>query len=1093
MNKIQENEGFQIVQECGPFVGLYFDWEKLGAINSHTHHYLVEVVPESESLPKEYLRPNSEGPLHLRLKENIHYDINLFKIPHFAYEVESDLSEAPHIDLISEHEGLHKLVWRNIDWHRIFSEEKSFFLKILVDGEFVSRQHFNALPVIEIPNRPKHIEVRIENSRTLFTVKTNLQDSTPVRATHYFIEQPAPIIHASTITHAATEWRIRSEITEHYQIRKTWVQLFQEKFQIEHPENIVGVLAFQENGEPSEEIRQWGFATKINYDIVKQILVENFKESPENLPRQFRLQLQITTAHRELFKEVLIEKEYFSKKEELTIVNFDESEIEAAEKKLLEIRPHAGWDNAFVELVLSFSFDNHSWQEFQRDNAHSLKWTFLPKIHTQTCQVNWVLFDLENPEKRLTVLESGNVQRDRWPSKVILKPFSAESLLCWWDLDAEITREAIWSKWQIGLSEVGFYLKVHEEYLGNRIHRSDLDQHIINVFSAHQNTYVNVEPSRCFSVEIVARHYDEEIALTPVSPNIVTPRTENEVSLEQSGHRRLDKKWFHTSQREVSHTHGHTTNNRSKVLLHLHMHSPNLYRVEPFRESFIRNVSWPIKTDDGREVHNTPGEWALKNCMDSWLPILRVLKTLAKEGVDFQLSLDISPPVAHMINHPRFKDYMSRYLIRCKEHAKSQIAQMRASLDSPDYIWAAQRYLGDIEAVENFYSNELQKDMIGAFRELELAGFLEISTCTATHGMLSQLETTPDSIATQVGLAQKLHTRIFGDSPKGIWLAENAYFPGAEKFLEERGLNYFFTEAEAILWGSASPKEKEYNPAVVPGSEVVAFGRSQLGRLQVWDASIGYAGHPEFREYHHRHWGLPIKKITSKASEQKNPYNPDVAEQVARELAQDFYQKLVAKGNELADQGEFKSIPLITCSYDAELFGHHWWEGPYFLMELLRAFHQNGDSTGLTTPSHYLASNPVLPSLTPNPSTWGHDSTNIRWTAPKVAWTQRDLERADGLLRQYLAACLRGDFNESQKAMVAQMGAELTRAQSSDLTFVIVAGDFEEDMQREIMKYLDYFYRLRYLVDNEIEDTAFLEFRQYENDMFPEIREFYGI
>ena len=71
--------------------------------------------------------------------------------------------------------------------------------------------------------------------------------------------------------------------------------------------------------------------------------------------------------------------------------------------------------------------------------------------------------------------------------------------------------------------------------------------------------------------------------------------------------------------------------------------------------------------------------------------------------------------------------------------------------------------------------------------------------------------------------------------------------------------------------------------------------------------------------------------------------------------------------------------------------------------------------------------------------------------------------------------------------MMEQMKRELLRAESSDLTFVIMSGDFEEDMQREILKYLDYFFRLKSIIDNKKEDPAFLHFRLYENDMFLEI------
>ena len=184
---------------------------------------------------------------------------------------------------------------------------------------------------------------------------------------------------------------------------------------------------------------------------------------------------------------------------------------------------------------------------------------------------------------------------------------------------------------------------------------------------------------------------------------------------------------------------------------------------------------------------------------------------------------------------------------------------------------------------------------------------------------------------------------------------------------------------------------------------------------------------------------------------------------------------------------------MITCTYDAELFGHHWAEGPVFIEELLREFNRVGDYIGLTTPSHYLVGYPSLPEAIPNPSTWGHESTHIRWTDPKVAWTQRELERADGIEQHYLGRAIKGELNAYQKELVEQMGVELNRAISSDLTFVIISGDFEEDMQREIQKYLDYFYKLKYLIDNGVEDQEFLAFRRYENDMFPEIKDYYRI
>ncbi|MBT4088684.1 MAG: DUF1957 domain-containing protein, partial [Deltaproteobacteria bacterium] len=235
-----------------------------------------------------------------------------------------------------------------------------------------------------------------------------------------------------------------------------------------------------------------------------------------------------------------------------------------------------------------------------------------------------------------------------------------------------------------------------------------------------------------------------------------------------------------------------------------------------------------------------------------------------------------------------------------------------------------------------------------------------------------------------------------------------------------------------------------------------------------------------------------VKRITSKTTDDKQPYHPDQAEKTARKLAQDFHHKLSEKAFELSSRS-FKSIPLISCTYDAELFGHHWWEGPVFLEELLREFYRKAGAIGLTTPSHYLAGNPTLPEVVPNPSTWGHEAVHVKWTDPKVAWTFRELERADQILKTYLALGQENRLTDFQIRIVEQMEAEFIRAQSSDLTFVIMAGDFEEDMQREILKYLDYFYRLKSLIDNNVEDEQFLLFRQYENNMFPEIAGCYAI
>ncbi len=1083
-------EGLKLQQMCGRFVELYFDWEKLPSINTQKEYYLVEIVPQADLLPKELARPNSDGPLFFCLKENVPYRLNLLCVPFLQYQVSSTLDVMPWVDLVSQHENLQKIVWGNIDYQAMVSAVSAKCFEVIVDDQLDQQIPVNNQACCEIIGRPGKIEVKFDNGFSLFQLTSNLPQQEVKASLDFQLEKDPTRLSLATVVHPTGGWRVRAELSPFFQIRLLWQNFFLKRFPKTLPERITGFFRFYENDQITSEVRQFGFSTRLKTALIDHIQLDEWKEKQRKQVREYKLQLQITSAHRELYRHILKEKIYSVLRQD-KVVGFSEEEINQAEKNLFCLNPHVSWDQALIELVAWFRVDGRDWHEFQRDNANNLRWEFFPQQPTEFCRCEWVLSDLENNNNIMVVLKSGAERRMLWPRQVVLKPYHASKLIAWWDLDQFEVEALINSQWNVDMKDVGFYLKVHEEYLGDRRHRSDLDCHLVELFSLHQNVYFDVEPDKCFSVEIVARHYQKEMALTPVSHAIVTPKEQTGISV-GSGHRLPVVDWYHTSQREVCHQNGKDSANKAKVILHLHLHSPNLIRVEPFREGFLKDKTWPIKTIYGTEVYNPPGEWVLKNCLDSWLPLLRVFRRLADEGVDYQVSLDITPPVAYTLTSPRFKDYMSRYLIRQQAFAKGQLALMKSRLDFPEYIWATERYIDDLKGIDGFYNHELNKDIVGAFRDLELKGYLEIITCTATHGMPAELASIPDTLNTQIALAVRSHNRLFGDRPRGIWLAENSFFPGIEGYLAKESLNFIFVEAEAVLYGSSQPLEEEFNPVVLPGSNLTAFGRSRLGRTQVWDAELGYAGHPDFREYHFRHMGLPLKRITSKSHDDKQPYNPDHGESTARKLAWDFHHKLSEKAHELS-QREFQTIPLISCSYDAELFGHHWSEGPVFIEELLREFYRKGDAIGLTTPSHYLVNSGQIPEIMPNPSTWGHEAVHVRWSDPKVIWTYKELERADGVLREYLGKVLNGDFSDFQKQAVEQMAAELIRSQSSDLTFVIMSGDFEEDMQREIQKYLDYFYRLKHLIDNDMEHVDFLVFRKYENNMFPDIPEYYNI
>ena len=515
--------GLKLVQVSGPFMELYFDWSQLPPVDLRKEIYIVQIVPDSALLPVEFARPNSAGPLLFHLKESVSYRLNLLAVPHFDYQVSSNLKEAPLVELIPQHENSQKLIWGNIDYASAGEISESGFLEILVDDRIYQQIGLNEQPYCEIRGRPGKIEVRLEKGKTLFTVTTNLNRSEIKHYLDFTVEKSSTKLGVSTIVKSSSDWWIRAEMNPSYRMRILWRSFFLKRFPDCDPEHIIGQYNFYENNNLVNEIRQFGFATRIRHSLIDYIQLEEWKQTQRKQVRKYKLQLQITSAHRELYRFVLAEKQYPAESPNNTI-GFSETEIEAAEKKLFDVNPHVSWEQAYLELVLWFKVDAYEWQEFQRDNAHSLKWEYQPALTTDSCKCEWILFNLKNPDQRLVTLKSQAIKRINWPGVVVLKPYNANRLLAWWDLARNDVENAIKATWNVNFSDVGFYLKINEEHLGNRVHREDLDCHIIEIFSPHQNIYFDVEPGKCFSAEIVARHYHKEIALTPVSHSIVTPR-----------------------------------------------------------------------------------------------------------------------------------------------------------------------------------------------------------------------------------------------------------------------------------------------------------------------------------------------------------------------------------------------------------------------------------------------------------------------------------------------------------------------------------------------------------------------------------------
>ena len=347
----------------------------------------------------------------------------------------------------------------------------------------------------------------------------------------------------------------------------------------------------------------------------------------------------------------------------------------------------------------------------------------------------------------------------------------------------------------------------------------------------------------------------------------------------------------------------------------------------------------------------------------------------------------------------------------------------------PQRHYLASYYRSFYEDIKRSFVVRYEQDVIGAFRRLQDAGCIEISTCAATHGYLPLLSR-DSSIYAQVRTAVASYTRHFGRSPRTIWLPECAYRParseadgttrpGIEAFLAAQGIGCFFVETasvekgrpgyrprSAIGVGPYARAEQRYQQEVSPNADgsraelgadpggstyqayivaepdgtvttppVAVIGRNERTGMQVWSAEWGYPGDADYREFHRKDAvsGLQYWRVTSPDADlgDKDTYHPDWA---AGKVASHSLHFATLVEELLADYRATTGVyGLISSNYDTELFGHWWFEGVTWIGQVLEHLAKATRWT-LTTTSEFLGANMPL---------------NRRWRFPRILGCRR--------------------------------------------------------------------------------------------------------
>lgn len=514
------------------------------------------------------------------------------------------------------------------------------------------------------------------------------------------------------------------------------------------------------------------------------------------------------------------------------------------------------------------------------------------------------------------------------------------------------------------------------------------------------------------------------------------------------------------------------------LLLLLHAHLP-----------FVRHPEDP---------HFLEEQWLVEAITETYIPLLSRLEKLLHDGVHARLTMTWSPPLCEMLADPLLQ---SRYIHRTQRLLELAEQEVHAKQHSP-FSETAVMYRDHLQyclkAMERFGNNLLRW-----VRELMEAGVLEPITCTATHGFLP-LMLTHEARRAQVEIAVDNYRKHFGRRPKGIWLAECGYTPGVEELLKTAGLRYFFVDTHGIYYGEPRPRYGVYAPVYTPCG-VAAFGRDTESSRSVWSAEVGYPGDPLYREFYRdlgydgdydyvrnflhpdgvrRNLGLKYHRVTGKIPlHEKAPYVPTPAFGRAMEHGAHFYHARVHQAQHL--QGLIERPPLIVSPYDAELFGHWWFEGPQFIESIFRAAHTDGYHVLPMTGSEYLAANQINQVVMPSASSWGDSGYNGVWLNPTNDWIYRHLHMAEErlvvLARRYPNAA--GDLKDA----LNQMARELLLAQSSDWAFIMTTNTTVPYAVRRTKDHLSRFTGLYEMVMGDCINPSALREISWRDTIFSEI------
>jgi len=488
---------------------------------------------------------------------------------------------------------------------------------------------------------------------------------------------------------------------------------------------------------------------------------------------------------------------------------------------------------------------------------------------------------------------------------------------------------------------------------------------------------------------------------------------------------------------------------KTPIIVHLHTHMPHV----------IHHDSWP---------HGSV--WLSEVVCESYIPLLTLMRTLQYDGIQPRLSVDLSPILIEQLSHPDSHRLFTSY-------AEQQIKQARIDNNKFKSIPEAHCNIPMAEFWESYYQEALQylhrlnnKTILHEFKKAQQDGLMEIMNCGLTHAYLpllgSQCATT-----IQIAYSASVHEQYFGRHSSSMFLPECGYAPSmrgehGDYVLEDMLLdasiqNIVLDQQHVLKYPSEFPLTmsedlRPLQPIRLAGKSrndvITALIRHKTASDKVWSELHGYPMNQAYLEFHKREFDSSLRywKVTNHADypDEKYPYSPSEAISQAIQDAKDYVHYLENIARSFYEH--HSKTGIITLGFDTELFGHWWFEGPEFLMHVIRAIHDS-DILEMHVPSEMSAEH-TYPIVQCASGSWGLHGNDETWNNPK---TSRLLENMHQVELQFIER--KANINENDTMQVRIMNQalrEIVLLQASDWPFLITKQQASDYAQLRFDQYL---------------------------------------